>query len=402
MSLIDATVVGGDDNNGFVGNAGLFNRFDNTAYITIEACQGLIIARCIVSVLMSGMVRFVKNNRCENRLFLRDIGDGHIAQLPREFLIIGRLLPVIDGKCVNQILNPIPLKKFIKEFKIKKENIFVIGSHGQTVVHLPEARVPSTFQIGTSAFLSAELETPVVGNFREKDMALGGQGAPLVPFFDEYIWGKGAPKVLVNIGGISNISIVGKNIKTHGFDTGPGNCLMDSAVSAAFKNKKTYDKNGALSAKGKVNGKILAAMMKDKYFAKKPPKSLDRFYFDGKFLKKFFPVINTQNISDVLATLNMFTARSVALGINQISHKHKPAEAVFAGGGFYNKTLMQNIKTLLPGIKITDTYSYNIDPHAKESAAFALMAALALEHKTNHSPFVTGARKKTVLGEVCP
>lgn len=275
-------------------------------------------------------------------------------------------------------------KKFIKEFKIK--NIFCISSHGQTVI--------SGLQIGTGAYMAAEFAVPVVDNFREKDIALGGLGAPLMPFFDEYVFGGGAPVALLNLGGIANIGVVGKNIKTYGFDTGPANTLMDYAMQKVLD--KPYDKDGALAAKGVVNEQILEAMLKHKYFAQKSPKALDRNDFGLNFLNKHFPVINKKNIADVMATLNMFTARTAADEIR----KTKLKRVLASGGGALNKTLISNIQRLLPGVKIDTELPHGLTAENKEAAGFALLGALALTGRKNSCPRATGAKKQTILGSV--
>jgi len=237
----------------------------------------------------------------------------------------------------------------------------------------------------------AALGLRVVYNFRAKDIALGGQGAPLMPFFDEYFFGRGKPKIILNVGGVANISVVGKNVKTFGFDAGPGNALMDEFLQK--RSNKNFDEGGQTAARGKIDWNILPEMLRDKYFKLRPPKSLDRNYFE-KYLKLF----DKKNTYDALATLNMFTAKTIALAVK----KHAPAakEIVISGGGAFNKTLLKNLADCLPGVKISPSSDYGIDVMAKESAAFALFAKLALEGKTNHCPAATGARQKTILGSV--
>ena len=293
------------------------------------------------------------------------------------------------------------VKKFLKEFRINKRDIFAVGSHGQTITHNPYAETPNTLQIGEPAFMAA-MGLKVVYNFRAKDMALGGQGAPLMPFFDAWIFGHGKPKIMLNIGGVSNISVVGHGIKAFGFDTGPGNALMDTVVQNFTKGKKSFDDSGSMAARGIYDEKIIGAMMKNKYFKMPPPKSLDRNSFEEKFIKQFFPQITVKNINDVLATLTMFTARTITLGVQKfVLPKYKVTEIVVNGGGAFNKTLLKNIADSLPGVKISLISDYGIGVMEKESAAFALFAKRALEGKSNHNPRATGASGKTILGSVC-
>lgn len=293
------------------------------------------------------------------------------------------------------------VKKFLAEFKINKKDIFAAGCHGQTITHNPYAKTPNTMQIGEPAFLAA-MGLKVVCSFRAKDMALGGQGAPLMPFFDEYIFGRGKPKIMLNIGGVANISVAGRGVKTFGFDTGPGNSLIDTVVQNFTAGKKSFDNSGRLAAAGNIDERTLGAMLKNKYFQMRPPKSLDRNAFEENFIKQFFPDITEENINDVVAVLTMFTARTIALGVQKfVLPKYKISEIIVSGGGAFNKTLLKSISQCLPDIKISLSGDYGIDVMAKESAAFALMAKLALEGKINHCPRATGASAKTILGSIC-
>lgn len=289
-------------------------------------------------------------------------------------------------------------KKFLKEFNLSPKKINVIGSHGQTVFHGPNAKIPHTFQIGESAFLSAQLGIPVVSDFRVKDMALGGQGAPLIPFFDEYIWGKGKAKILLNIGGISNISVVGKNIKTYGFDVGAGNSLLDIACQKYFK--KPFDKNGKIAAKGSPDKDRVYALLQHKFFRQKPPKSLDKNELGEDYLTRFFPKKDFKKTEDLIATLTFFTAAAIAEAVLNFVPKKYRTEIIVAGGGAFNATLMGMLCDLLPDVKIVSSSLYGIHPQAKESAAFALFAALALAGKKNHCPKATGAKKAAILGKI--
>ena len=288
--------------------------------------------------------------------------------------------------------------KFLKEFHLSKRDICVIGSHGQTIYHGPKGRPPNTLQIGEPSFLAAQLEIPVVSDFRAKDMALGGEGAPLMPFFDEYIWGQGSPKILLNIGGISNFSVVGKNRTPFGFDAGPGNTLMDLFCQTHFH--KPFDKDGQLAAKGTPDKKQVARLLKQKFFTQKPPKSLDKNAFGRTYLKKYFLKNPSKNPHDTLATLTWFTAAAIAQQISLFVAPKDQQEIVLSGGGSYNKTLVHFLQEALPRLRISSTHEYHIDPQAKESAAFALFAWLALHKKINHCARATGARKNAVLGKI--
>lgn len=285
--------------------------------------------------------------------------------------------------------------KFLKDFKLSTAQIAAIGMHGQTIYHGPQDKTPNTLQLGEPSFLAAQLHCPVVSDFRAMDIALGGQGAPLMPFFDQYIWGQKTPKILLNIGGISNFSVVGKNCQTFGFDCGPGNTLIDLACQARFH--KPFDKDGLLADKGTPDKELVNRLLKQSYFKQKPPKSLDKNAFGRTYLTRYF---KQSNPYDLLATLTYFTAFVIANAITNFVPKTAQREVVVSGGGSYNKTLMRFLQELVPHIKITTSLSYGINPQAKEAAAFALFAWLNLRHKTNHCARATGAHKNAILGKV--
>lgn len=292
------------------------------------------------------------------------------------------------------------VKRFLKDFHLSAKQIGVIGSHGQTIYHGPKDKIPNTLQIGEPSFMAAQLNCPVVSDFRAMDVALGGEGAPLMPFFDQYIWGqKKKPIILLNIGGISNFSVVGKGIKTFGFDVGPGNTLIDLICQAQFN--KPFDKNGAGAAKGTADKAHVAALLKQPYFRQKPPKSLDKNTYGEDYLSRYFPPARFKNKYDRLATATYFTAAAIADAITRFVPKKAQYKLVVSGGGCYNKTLLKYLQELLPHMQITTSQAEGIDPQAKESAAFALFGYLALVQKTNHCAFATGARKTAILGKVC-
>ena len=288
--------------------------------------------------------------------------------------------------------------RFLKEFHLSANKIAVIGSHGQTILHAPHAKIPHTLQLAEPSFLAEEIGVPVVSDFRARDMVLGGEGAPLMPFFDTYIWGKGSPKILLNIGGISNISLVGKGIKTFGFDVGPGNTLIDLCAQEFLH--KSFDKDGAVAAKGTPNKTLVKKLLAQKFFKQNPPKSLDKNNFGRAYLTQFFGPLKKYPAADLLASLTYFTAAAVADQIIRFVPRQAQQEIVVSGGGCYNKTLLNFLQELLPHIKITTSADYGIDPQAKEAAAFALFAWLALHKKTNHCAQATGARKNSILGKI--
>ena len=279
---------------------------------------------------------------------------------------------------------------------------FVIGSHGQTVWHGPNASPANTLQIAEGSVIAEHTGVPVVCDFRPRDMAAGGQGAPLVPAFDLFLFGRGPRRAVVNIGGISNISIIGGGKFFCAFDTGPGNALMDEAVRRATKGRSDMDRGGKLAACGRVDEKLLKRLLAHPYFRKSPPKSLDRTTFGPALLDKYFPSITLKNLPDVLATLAELTACSLWLGIVENAPDGADlAEIVVSGGGALNAHLMKRLRTLF-STPVTTTAAYGLDVMAKEAACFAWLAARALEGKPNHCPAATGARGVRVLGKIVP
>ena len=293
------------------------------------------------------------------------------------------------------------VKSFCKKHRVAYSRIAVIGSHGQTVWHSPGDR-GHTLQIGEAAFIAEETGRPVVCDFRPADMAAGGEGAPLIPFMDEYLFGAGRPTALQNIGGVGNIAFAGKGVKTFGFDTGPGNSLMDTAVWELSGGKLSYDKDGAWAAAGTPDLPRIAGLLEAPFFGRRPPKSLDRSEFTLAFIKKHFAgTFNKRSSRDLLASLNLFTAASIAQAFKRFAPRGTK-ELIVSGGGALNPVLLDNIASLLlpSGVRVRSIAELGIHPLAKEPACFALLAALALRGKTNHCPSATGARGPRILGKL--
>lgn len=279
--------------------------------------------------------------------------------------------------------------RFLKRHKNLK--IEVIGSHGQTVYHGPNDATPNTLQIGEPSVIAVKTGLPVVSDFRMMDIAAGGEGAPLIPFFDQFFFGGGKSKALQNIGGIGNVTITGKTEPVVAFDTGPGNCLVDLAIEKLSRGKNTFDKSGAWAKRGKVLDRYVQTMGRHPYFKKRPPKSTGRELFSESFIPR---ALWKEKKEDILATLTYFTAWSIA--------KSLPAsisEMIVSGGGAFNETLMMQLRTLVQA-PVHSIEKYGVHPQAKEPVAFAFFALRAVEGKINHAPKVTGAKTACVLGKI--
>ncbi len=275
----------------------------------------------------------------------------------------------------------------------------LIGSHGQTLWHGPEDSPPNTFQIGEPAFIAEEMRCPVIADFRPQDIASGGQGAPLIAAFDKFLYGPGPLRAILNIGGIANVSFVGKGRLWSSFDTGPGNCLMDLAMRLSSAGKKSLDLGGRLAAQGQSDAKKIVRMFSHPYFKKSPPKSLDRNQFGEKFLRQYFEDLSAKKLPDVLATLADFTAQSIAQALHQFA-PGKFSEVIVSGGGALNPFLMRRLSKTLSPILVVDPEKSGIPVLAKEAACFAWLAYEAHNVRPNNCPEATGAKGPRILGKI--
>ncbi len=278
------------------------------------------------------------------------------------------------------------------------ERIAAIGSHGQTLRHQPRLDRPYTMQIGDPNIIAAGTGITTVADFRRRDLAMGGEGAPLLPPFHYWLFSdKSIDRVVVNIGGIANITILraGRDDVT-GFDTGPGNTLLDAWIQT---NKgERLDKDGSWSASGEICTDLLEMLLADPYFNLPPPKSTGFEYFNLKWLRRALSETGDLAEADVQATLCALTARSIADAIN--SHAPNTREVLVCGGGIDNKELIRWIGTALPTAKIHSTAKFGLDPDWVEAAAFAWLARRCLRKQPGNLPRVTGARDTAILGGV--
>ncbi len=304
---------------------------------------------------------------------------------------------------------------FLIQEQLSCDNIIAIGSHGQTIRHRPFSKYPFTLQIGCCQTLSTLTNIRVVGQFRRKDMALGGQGAPLVPAFHQTLFSEvslenGSDVFIVNIGGISNLTFLPANNKMNviGYDTGTGNALMDDwfqlhNTDSNPNSNATYDKNGDWAAKGTINDDLLTQLLSDEYFKIAPPKSTGREYFHLSWLTKHLNKTKTISNSDVQATLTAFTAITIVKAIKQHSSNSENIIKVYlCGGGVHNRSLKNHIKTQLnlatQNYRLLLTNQKNIDSDQLEAIAFAWFAFAYDKKLLSSMPAVTGAHKSCTLG----
>lgn len=289
---------------------------------------------------------------------------------------------------------------------MQAKDIQAIGAHGQTVRHRPlefdadpatgQPAVGYTLQLNNPALLAELTGIDVVAEFRTRDLAAGGQGAPLVPAFHAEVFGNAAHTVaVVNIGGISNISIL-RSDSTTGFDCGPGNALMDHWVH--LHHGKDYDANGEWATQGQVISSLLESLLSEPFLHQSPPKSTGRDLFNPTWLQQHLRA--DYSTADVQATLCEFTALAIAQDLKH--HAPEAKQLWVCGGGALNGHLMLRLQSHAPGVHVASTEAHGLPPLQVEAAAFAWLAAKALKRETGSLKSVTGARGARVLGAIYP
>lgn len=295
--------------------------------------------------------------------------------------------------------------KVIKKAEISPSDVDFISSHGQTIYHIPDKY--ATLQIGELAVIATKTGIVTVGDFRPNDMAVGGQGAPLVPFVDYLLFShKEKGRALINIGGISNVSVIEAGAKSEdviAFDMGPGNMLIDAIVTIGTNDKYTYDANGDFAAKGKVCCKWLDEIIDtDGFLLKSPPKSTGRESYTYELAKEFYDKGIELNLSfeDIVATITAYTTESIILHFKKfIDTDCRIDEVIISGGGVYNKTIMNALEK---GLKqdVTSMDEWNFSSDAKEAIAFAVLGNEFLHGNVNNLPSATGAGRGASMGKL--
>lgn len=287
------------------------------------------------------------------------------------------------------------VKALLKRSKYKAEDIRAIGNHGQTVYHQPTGKYPFTMQLGDGNLLATLTGIDTVADFRRKDMALGGQGAPLVPAFHRFLYPKSdSTQIILNIGGISNISVFHPVNPVIGYDTGPGNILMDAWGHHAFGVK--FDNDAVLARQGKVDTDLLNHLLKDPYLKIKGPKSTGREHFNLDWLAQYLSKERYIE-QDILRTLCEYTALTIC---NEIRH-HRAGSAPqvwVCGGGARNPLLMERIRELLPDWNVDESSQSGASCDAMEAMAFAWFAYCRIHNIPSNVPEVTGASREACLG----
>lgn len=298
------------------------------------------------------------------------------------------------------------VKQVCKKANIPLEELDLIGSHGQTLYHIPQANFPlakSTLQIGDPSVIAYETNTMVISNFRTMDIAAGGEGAPLIPYIDWLLFNDATKgRILQNIGGIGNCTVIEKNAQlkdVYAFDTGPGNMIIDELCRNLFD--ISYDKSGQIASKGKVHKDIVFKWMNHDYFSLKPPKSTGREEFGREYTKKVLKSYHHLPKEDLIATATYFTAYSIVDAYNKFIFPTSQIEdIILSGGGAHNRTLLQTIKQLLPDKQVFVVDQFGMTTDEKEAIGFAILANESIHQQKANVPSATGAKEPVILGQI--
>jgi len=350
---------------------------------SLDGIDGVLVSFDSNGCHISGTVYLpYSDNLREDILGLNQHGTDEIARA----MTLGNQLAELYAQCVQQLLT---------ECACRVVDTTAIGCHGQTVRHHPE--LGYTVQIGNAAMLAELTGITVVADFRSRDIAAGGQGAPLVPAFHQAMFADSRRhRVLVNIGGISNLTNLPLLGKTTGFDCCPGNILLDGWASRHLHTP--YDADGAWAASGKCIPQLLERLLAEPFFAASPPKSTGRDTFNLAWLESRLQ--NGYKAADVQTTLLELTAKCIADAIAK--HSQGCKEVYLCGGGAHNLSLVARLKALLPGKQVQATDTLGIPADWVEAAAFAWLAKQTIEGKLSNLPEVTGARGARILGAIYP
>ncbi len=326
------------------------------------------------------------------------------ASLPLERLM--RLDAALGERYAEVVLD------LLRSAGVATRDVAAIGSHGQTVRHVPRGEGGGralTLQVGSAAVLAERTGIAVVSGFRTRDTAAGGEGAPLVPVADWWLFrSEQESRALLNLGGMANVTWLpraGALADVIAFDTGPGNSVLDGLVGEATGGLARRDEGGQLAARGHVHDVLLSELLADPFFRTPPPRSTGRERFGHVYVTRLREIGEQLglNLEDTLATAVELTARTVADALNEFVRPRGPIDAVYvSGGGVRNATLMVALRRQLGDVRVERLDALGVEPDAKEALAFALLAHLTLCGEPGNVPGATGARHAAVLGHVTP
>lgn len=301
-----------------------------------------------------------------------------------------------------------------RKFRVKIASVDLIGSHGQTIFHQGKAvpylgaRVASTLQIGEGAVIAAKTGVTTVADFRPADMALGGQGAPLVPYADYLLYRDArVGRVALNLGGIANVTVIPAGVsirRVFAFDTGPANMLIDALVAHFTRGRARFDDGARRALAGLAIPALLDELMKDPYLRVKPPKSTGREYYGADYLKRVLALGRKYHArpDDLIRCATIFTALSVVDALNRfVLPRVKIRQVIVSGGGARNPLIMAQLGAALPGVEVVPSSRFGVAEEAKEAFAFALLAYETFHRRVGNVFSATGATGPAVLGKIC-
>ncbi len=294
---------------------------------------------------------------------------------------------------------------------IPRESVALIGSHGQTIYHegapvkFLGRRVASTLQIGEAAVLAERTGIPVVADFRPRDIAAGGCGAPLVPYVDYLLLRhRKLGRVALNIGGIANLTAIPPGASPEeviAFDTGPGNMVVNALAELHTRGRWKYDRDGRLASRGRVDRALLDRLLAAPYYRRPPPKTAGREQYGREFVARL--LATGARLPDLIATATALTAAAVAVGIERfVRPRMRVDELIVSGGGAHNPRILAQLAGFLPGVAVATSDHFGLDVDAKEAVAFAVLAYETWRRRPANLPSATGARRAVVLGKICP
>ena len=338
---------------------------------------------------------------------------GYSAAVRKSILTLmnARSAAVADLARLNVLLGELYAEAVLATLKKHGTRCDLIGCHGQTLYHQGEAqaflgrRLSATWQTGEAAIIAARVGVPVVSDFRPADMAAGGKGAPLVPYLDFLLYRHARfGRIVQNIGGIGNLSAIPAGAEPSqviAFDTGPGNMVIDALMERIYS--RSYDKNGAVAARGTPDLEVVRALLREPFFKRRPPKTAGREEFGREFVAHFLKLCGRMAKQDLVATATLLTAASIRQSSETLIPKPQEyRELLVSGGGAKNATLLrmlaEEVKPL--GIKLRTTDQLGMPTEAKEAAAFALLAYQTWHRQPSNIPSATGAARSAILGKI--
>ena len=309
-----------------------------------------------------------------------------------------RLISELNFEIAYEYFNA--LNKLCKEHSINTSDLDFISIHGQTVWHDPSNKeMPTTLQIGDGAVLSALARTTVVSNFRVKDVVYGGQGAPLVPLVDKFIYGKFKKTISAhNLGGISNLTLIDNGKVVLAFDTGPANMMINYFAKKLFN--VDYDDKGTIASTGKLIKELYNEVMRQSFFKENPPKSTGRELFGDHYAKYLLDKYNGYKKEDYLYTITLITVDSIVNSYKKLLKEYQIDEIVFSGGGVHNDFIITEIIKKLPQISISKSDKYGVSSDFKEAIAFLILGNQTLNYQVGNVKSATGASEDLILGQV--